>query len=196
MPQYRYMCTSCGRESVELVLRADQAAPEHCDAAMAKIMPRRVVGRCRPDSNGAHAGSGFARPTPAEHTPAPSSAGLEPARTVETPDGETFELLGDPQAPEYLPEQRIVAPPHDPSDPTAIPEPAPSGLFAKDYEDCNAAERDSRWRDTSEALTAWHARQLDAQGAEPAAARATANATAQHTVARARSESTREDGLS
>lgn len=198
MPQHRYTCESCGRERVELVLRADESPPNCCGATMGRAMPRRVVGRCMPDSNGVHAGSGFAAaPAPEllgdRLAPAAGTGELAP-RVVDTAGGE-LELTGNPEEPGMLPQNRWVSAPHDPDDKTAIPEPAETGVFAKDYAACDAEQRDARWRDTTEALTAWHAGLLEGQGEAPAAARATASETSQRTVERARAEGSREDGL-
>lgn len=192
MPQHRYACSACGRERVELVLRARELPPTCCGAAMTKVMPRRVVGRCTPDSNGVHAGSGFARVRVRD-----AEGELEKARprVVEAAEGDEIELLGDPDAPGLVPKQRWVSTPLDPDDPTAIPEPEHAGVWAKDYAECSADQRDARWQDTAEALTTWHARQLEAQGETPKAARSVASEASQRTVERARGEASREDGV-
>lgn len=199
MPQHRYACSSCSHECVELVLRTNEAPPVCCEAPMRKIMPRRVVGRCVPDSDGAHTGSGFARAAPKD-IPDPGlveavGRGEACPRVIETDEGAKYTIEGDPEAPGIVPEQRWVSEPHDPDDPTAIPEPA-GGVFAKDYELCAADERDARWRDTTEALTAWHTGLLEGQGEAPAEARTAANEASQRTVERARGEKSRGDSLS
>jgi len=162
MPILRHECYSCGVEIVDLYALTDPT-PQHCGEPMRLLMPRRVVGRVQPDSNGAHAGSGFAAP--------------QPDRVTE------------------IPKPRMVAPLVDPTDETA-PAPAPStGVFAKDYEQCTAAERDERWHDGAQALSAWTAKQLESKGEKPDAARAVASDAAQRTIEKARADSTRADGL-
>lgn len=151
---------------------------------MRLLIPRGVVGRVAPDTNGVHAGSGFAKSPPISSSP------------TMTVDGHELQPVGSPaDYPETVPESRIVSSPVDTTDEAIIAPPTPTGVFAKDYEDCSASERDARWHDGAQALAAWTARQLEAKGEAPVAARSTASEVAQQTITKARSESTRADGL-
>lgn len=187
MPLYRYTCTRCAIEFVDL-RGINEAAPDHCGKAMAKLMPRRVVGRVVPDSNGVHTGSGFARSgVPAPEPSKPSGAQLWDVQAAMREQGSDIEMLGGASDP-LRPQNRFIAPEIDPTDPTMIPQPPSTGVWAKDYEDCDAAERDERWRDSTEALATWHAKGLDTKGSEPANARAFASQAAQQTIERARAD--------
>ena len=190
MPMLRHECLACGAEVIDLY-PTHTVTPECCGAAMRRLMPKGVVGRCVADSNGAHRGSGFAINKPATQPAAMSSAPL-----FELPDGEPFTTIGNrDDYPTHTPRSRFVSSPVDYSDEQALP-PAPhTGVFAKDYEQCTASERDSRWRDGVESLAAWTTRQLEAKGEAPKAARDTASTAAVETITKARSESTRADGL-
>lgn len=177
MPLLRHECSVCKVELVDLYGLTDPT-PMHCDEPMRLLMPRRVVGRVKPDSNGVHTGSGFAR-----------------SQTIEV-DGQQAQVIGNPDDyPAHVPESRVVSTPIDPTDERALPAAPSTGVFAKDYEQCSADERDARWHDGAQALAAWTAKQLEAKGEAPTAARDQATEVAQQTITKARAESTRADGL-
>lgn len=177
MPLLRHECPVCKVEVVDLY-RLTDPAPTHCGEPMRLLMPRRVVGRVVPDSNGVHTGSGFAR-----------------SETIEI-DGQQAQVIGkSDDYPARVPESRTVSTPIDPTDERALPHTPSTGVFAKDYEQCSADERDARWHDGAQALAAWTTRQLEAKGEAPKAARDQATEAAQQTITRARAESTRADGL-
>lgn len=169
MPLLRHECSVCKVEIVDLYKLTDPT-PMHCGDAMRLLMPRRVVGRVKPDSNGVHTGSGFA------------SNGL---RAVEEAKDQV--LASASAMPSSLPVK-----PRDPGDPYAIPLPTED---RKDYELCSADQRDDRWRDATERMTAWQTRCLEAGGEAPDVARRKASETQQQVTARARAENVRDDGL-
>lgn len=162
MPLYRHECSRCGLESLDLLPIGDDT-PAHCGGSMRRLMPRRVVGRVVADSNGAHAGSGFAAPAPA---------------SVE---------VAAPRA-----QQRNIAQRVDASDPTVVPPAPKTGAFAKAYAECNAAERDARWHDTAQAVETWTTKGLEAKGQAPAVARKVAAQEARAAITKARADSTAE----
>jgi hypothetical protein len=167
MPLYRHDC-ACGFESVDL-LAVGEGNPDHCGATMRRLPPRRVVGRVRGDSNGAHQGSGFAAPIV----------------------GHEEQWTGDGDEPGSMrPQQKQVSKLRDPDDPTAVKQPNRTGAWVKDYGECTAAERDERWRDTAAAVADWTTRGLESKGEAPAVARATAATAATATIVKARAEST------
>lgn len=193
MPIYSHECASCGHRSTGLYKLSDPAPP-CCGDRMRRLVPRGVVGRCVPDSNGAHAGSGFAKPS--SEPPRFVNPAAELVRFT-TDEGE-LEVVGDFDGYEQrTPETRFVSTPidHDPNDPNAIAPQPSTGPFAKDYEDCTADERDARWRDGAQALAAWTANQLEAKGASPTKARDQATEAAQQAITKARGQASREDGL-
>lgn len=181
MPILLHECSACKRELTDLYQPRDPK-PYCCGRAMRLLMPTRVVGRVVPDSNGAHAGSGFAS--------SPSSDAMRFALA----DGGEAVQCGDAVY-EGRPESRLVSSPVDPDDERNIPLAPSTGAFAKDYEDCSADERDARWHDSAQALSAWTATQLEKTGENPTAAREKAADAAQQTITKARAESTRADGL-
>jgi hypothetical protein len=150
-------------------------------------MPTRVVGRVVPDSNGVHLGSGFSAQTSTELAAKPV--------IFPTEAGEAHVMGSVEDYAAELPTSRLVAPEVDPSNPDQIPLAPANGAFAKDYEQCTAAERDARWHDGAEALASFAARKLEQQGADPASARAQAAEAATTTITRAREQATRGDGL-
>jgi len=168
MPIYRHECSGCGVEATDLFgLRDDP--PRCCGQTMTRLMPRRVVGRVMPDTDGAHVGSGFAPPsTSGEDAPVTiASASVAPPASIE---GQ-----------------------FDAADPLALPlagKPRP-----KRYSDSTAAERDEYWHDTTQAMTAWQTNGLESDGVQPDAARRTAEQTQQQMSARARADLVRADGL-
>jgi putative FmdB family regulatory protein len=195
MPLYRYECSTCGARWTELA-KIDDASPEHCGQGARKLMPSRVVGRCVPDSDGAHRGSGFAAASPRADI---TVAGKVSEAAGEGPvDGGNWEAELERRrnmpATEVRPETHIVAPEIDPDDPLTIPPPPTTGVWAKDFADCDAAQRDERWHDSSEALAAFTTKHLEDQGQAPATARAKAAEAAHTTIQRARAESRRADG--
>lgn len=172
MPLYRHECTRCRVERLDL-LRIDDPNPDHCGATMRRIMPRRVVGRVVPDSNGAHVGSGFAQ---AGHVDA-------------GPDTETEQVVASASCmPSSLPAKRI-----DPDDKLSIP--WNTKPLAKDYADCDAAERDGRWHDTCQRMTEWQASCLEQDGIGRGEALRRASQLQQTVTEQARAENTRDDGL-
>lgn len=186
MPLLRHECTKCGLEVTPL-LGLHDPPPEHCGQAMRLLMPRRVVGRVAPDSNGVHTGSGFAAPTASK----PRGVWSDPIAFDD--HGRDVELHGDHEgAPSWRPPARAGIP-LDHDDPLAVQQPTGSP-FAKDYEDCTAAQRDARWHDTAEAQTAATVRALEAKGSDPSVARATASEATQRMIERTRSEVNRDDG--
>jgi hypothetical protein len=78
------------------------------------------------------------------------------------------------------------AQPCDNEAPGAIPWDCQADSRAKDYGDCNAEERDGRWRDSVEALTAWQAKSLALGGEDYGTALAKASETQQAVAANAR----------
>lgn len=187
MPLYRYECGGCGAEIVDLQ-KVDDSAPLHCGTPMRKIMPRRVVGRVVPDSNGVHAGSGMSSTSKAEHLQA--KAMEEHAWDVERElegkgihvEGEGVEI-GHPTGGLEIPEI-------DPNDPNVIPPAPTTGTWAKDYSDCDAEEKTERWMDTREALATWTARKLEEKGSTPSEARKEANKAANDTITKAAEQHT------
>ena len=186
MPIFRHECPTCGIEVIDFYQSRD-SQPSCCGAQMRRLMPRRVVGRVVPDSNGVHAGSGFS---------ASSSAALAKRPvTFQTEAGEAQVMGTVEDYASVMPSSRVVAPEVDPTNPNQIPLAPTTGVFAKNYEDCSAAERDERWRDGAQALAAFATRKLEEQGAAPSAARAQAADAASTTISKAREQSTRGDGL-
>ena len=192
MPILRHECRSCGVEIVDLYPSTD-AAPECCGSTMRRLMPKRVVGRCVADSNGAHAGSGFAVNKPAAPPTVPAIPSSAPV--FDLPEGRAVQIGKTEDYEAKYTRSRFVSTPIDYSDERALPHAPHTGVFAKDYEQCTASERDARWRDGVESLAAWATRGLEAKGEAPRAARDTAQAEAVKTITKARSESTRADGL-
>lgn len=187
MPLLRHECRVCGVETLDL-FGPNSPVPLHCGEAMRLLMPRRVVGRVVPDSNGVHSGSGFSAASAAE------KVARKPV-TFQTEAGEAH-VMGDMD--DYaseLPSSRVVAPEVDPTNPDQIPLAPTTGVFAKDYEDCSAAERDARWRDSAQALASFTARKLEEKGEAPSDARAKAAEAATTTISKAREQSSRGDGL-
>ena len=176
MPIHRYHCRKCSRSREQLEHR-EVAAPECCGVAMDRAMPTRVVGRVVPDSDGAHAGSGFARPA------------RERVHALDLATRQRVEL--DPQEiiHEEMPRTRAELPiaAGDFEACRLPPQPA-GGAFAKDFSDCDAGERDARWRDTCEAVESMQVNALETSGVDGSDARRTAHATAIDVVSRARAE--------
>lgn len=168
MPIYRYECNTC-RSRFSDLLKLDAPNPAcKCGGETTKLMPRRVVGRVMPDSNGVHTGSGFACSSPAADEPETLAAVAgEMPTAMELPA-----ITGDPKL--HMPWKTN---------------------FAKDYADCAADERDARWHDTAQAMTQWQADCLASGGVDYSAALAQASQTQQQVVAQSRSEMQRADGL-
>ena len=179
MPLHRYTCAACKGEREHLE-RSGSASPECCGVAMTRAMPRRVVGRVVPDSNGVHAGSGFARSR--------SPAGPWSGERVEV-CGETYDV-GSGSAPGMMPTTEPVRPVIGELDEARVPAPS-GGAFAKEFDECHAQDRDARWRDTAEAITATTVPLLESKGVEPAAARIQASAEAQRIIERSRGDQQR-----
>jgi predicted nucleic acid-binding Zn ribbon protein len=171
MPLYRHECLSCGVESLDL-LRLHDPPPAHCSAAMRRIMPRRVVGRVAPDSNGVHTGSGF-------------------ASTGRVDDGEIHDRVL--AAASCMPSSAPPSRPIDPDNKLDIPwhtKPQP-----KDYTECNAGERDARWHDTCERMTEFLANGYEQDGMSRGDALRRASQLEQQVIEQARASNVREDGL-
>lgn len=189
MPLYRYTCNACRREFVELV-SMHAPNPTCCGAETTKLMPRRVVGRVMPDSNGVHAGSGFASSSSApSFTPASTASLADFAGTDAEAEAEAFETLlrVEGEVPKSEP-PKLANPDHPLNVPLAT-------KFAKDYDRCSADERDACWHDTAEAFTAWQARVKVDNGLDYSTALAQASTEQQAVVAQARAEMQRADGL-
>lgn len=180
MPIHRYTCSKCSRSREQLEHR-DLAVPECCGVAMGRAMPRRVVGRVVPDSNGAHAGSGFAAPVMQPQRERVQALDIATRSRVE------LDPLG--KICEEMPSTRTTLPLADGDiDAFRLPPQPTTGAYAKEFEDCNAEERDARWRDTCEAVEAMTTRSLESSGVDGSEARRSAHATAVDTIQRARTE--------
>lgn len=106
----------------------------------------------------------------------------ESTRAMETRE----QLLAEaPPPPSYVKER-------DPEDPLTPKTPK----FVKDYADCSAAERDSRWAETKEAMTQWQTDCLTLDGMDYSKAKAKAKAYQDEAIPKARAGIQREDGLS
>lgn len=186
MPLYRYNCKKCGIEFVDL-RGFSEANPTCCGVETTKLMPRRVVGRVVPDSNGVHSGSGFSRVSANAH-----ASGVVSRLHAE---GRELDMVADGPASEAIRPTTNYSTPIDPDDPTMIPLPSYTGEFAKDFDDCSRAEKDSRWRDTAAATAAWHTKLLEQNGVDSSEARSIASQAAQQTVAKAQAESVCASGL-
>lgn len=134
------------------------------------------------------------------HDPAPSCCGvsmqrLMPRRVngwVETAEKQVRDLKAELENQKHslpIPEN-ITSPLTD--DPLAMPVTIEGH---KPYSECNAAERDARWKDTKEKMTAWQTRVLEASGTDPAKARAVAEQHQTKITKQARESNQRADGL-
>jgi hypothetical protein len=168
VPIYVHQCQVCGFAQAD-IFSLGAPNPKCCGKRTKRRMPTRVVGRVAPDSNGVHTGSGFAAPTPA-----------------------AFE----PEAATWRPENRGVNKEVVRDNPNQIRPPETTGAFAKDYDACDAQERDARWRDSVEATSAWLTHEGEKAGMAPRKARDEANTIAQETITKARETNERGDGLS
>lgn len=72
--------------------------------------------------------------------------------------------------------------------------PVPETRHVKRFEDCTAAERTERWRDTTAAMTAHQVACLELSGTDPSAARSKANQYQQSVTETARAQLQRPDG--
>jgi putative FmdB family regulatory protein len=187
MPLYRYTCNACRREFVELV-SMHAPNPACCGAESTKLMPRRVVGRVVPDSDGVHAGSGFARSSSApSFTPASTASLADFTDTDDEAEAVETLLRVEGEVPKSDP-PKLANPDHPLNVPLAT-------KFAKDYDRCSADERDACWHDTAEAFTAWQARVKVDSGLDYSTALAQASTEQQAVVSQARAEMQRADGL-
>jgi len=178
MPLYRHRCTECEVETLDLQ-PLDAVRPRHCGARMERLMPRRVVGRVAPDSNGAHLGSGFA-----SLAPAGARGHVEDARSCKV-----GEILASGSAPVTSIKPTLV----DTENPLAIP--WRTKPDAKDYTELDAGERDSRWRDTVERMTNWQANCLEQDGIDRGEALSRASQQQQRVAEQSRADNCRMDGL-
>jgi putative FmdB family regulatory protein len=166
MPIFRFGC-ECGQETEDLRSFGDSGTPScpQCSKAMTRLMPNRVSGRVAPDSNGVHSGSGFAKISQSEF-------GLEVA-SARPKNRETKFSEGSDFSP-------------------GVPAPKPTGVFAKAYDDCSASEKDARWADSAQALSAFTAEKLESKGETPAQARAKANEASVALINKSRATTTME----
>jgi hypothetical protein len=168
MPVYLHDCLSC-QARTENLLAIDAEPPVHCGRPMVRRMGApfgRVVGSSAPI-------------TP---RPVPSQAQLRPGRMWKTADGRGFErgrVVAEGGAP--------VAPSRQKRPEMPGPE-MPTRVWPKAYEACDAAQRDERWRDSNEQMTAYRADCLTASGIERGEALKTASAAQQAATADARSQ--------
>ncbi len=180
MPIHRYTCSKCSRSREQLEHR-DLAAPECCGVAMGRAMPSRVVGRVVPDSNGVHAGSGFAASRPdvwAGERVAMRAGDHEHVAELHEQPGQVGEAwMGGRAVEPVIGDVKLGA----------VPQPT-GGAFAKDWRDCTAADKDARWRDTVEAVTATHVGMLELNGHDPSEARRVVAPEVVKTITRAREE--------
>lgn len=170
MPIYRHQCNACGVELLDL-MGINDPNPDHCGSTMLRLMPRRVVGRVAPDTNGVHAGSGFASSGPVLDLPAAD------------------EVLASASA---MPGS-FTPPPVDPNNKLAIP--WRTKPDAKDYAELDANERDGRWRDSCERLTEWRANCLEQDGISRGDALSLASQSQQQITEQSRAANERVDGL-
>jgi hypothetical protein len=180
MPLHRYRCRTCSRTREQLEHR-DLVVPECCGVAMARAMPTSVVGRVVADSNGAHAGSGFAQPAQPPARERVQALDIATRRRVELEPLQT--ICSDmPRTRAELPTARGDI------DACRLPPQPAGGAFAKEFGDCNAEERDARWRDTCEAVESMQVNALESSGVDGSDARQTAHASAVEVISRARAE--------
>lgn len=168
MPVFLHRCQVCQARTEDLLPSASAARPTHCGTEMARLM-----------------GAPFGRVAGSR-----STASARPGPALSAPRGEPSRgRFGEPG----VVVARGGAPaPSRPSTPRPqIPGPQLQGTsWPKPYADCNATERDARWRDSHEAMAAYQADSLTASGVDrrEALARASANQTTATITARAQIE--------
>jgi hypothetical protein len=166
MPVYRHRCSVCQARAEGYFARPDSPVPAHCGAPMERLMGApfgRVAGSPAP-------------PVPRTRTP------LKQGRASRRFGGPAGEVVGQGRAP--VQPQRQARP--------DIPGPEmPNRKWSKPYEACNAGERDERWRDTCEQMTAYRADCLTESGVDRGTALRAASEGQQATTADARAQANR-----
>jgi hypothetical protein len=167
MPVYRHMCPICHLRIEDYYPRLDSPAPSHCGEAMVKLMGApfgRVVG-----------------------SPTPVAQRVKPAAKPRGPQGRGSKWFGG-DAGEVVGEGRSPVTPNRQPRPEMTGPQMPTRTWSKPYEACTAAQRDERWRDSNEQMTAYRADCLTASGIERGEALKTASAAQQTATADARSQ--------